>query len=85
VSYYWLKITHEISGKCKDTSIVEAVTYAATAVHAWSDWTLGLLPISIVWNLQIGQRTKLSIIGILALGIMSVGSFVPFQTPDPKS
>ncbi|KAH8680699.1 hypothetical protein BX600DRAFT_519857, partial [Xylariales sp. PMI_506] len=74
VSYYWLRVTHEISGKCADATIAETVTYMATAIHAWSDWTLGLLPVFLVWKLQIKQRAKLSINGILALGILSVPS-----------
>lgn len=74
VEYYWLRFTHEIEGQCLDKAVITGATYASTAFNAWADWTLGLLPLALVWKLELGKRTKASVAGILALGILSVNS-----------
>ncbi|KIM98343.1 hypothetical protein OIDMADRAFT_181770 [Oidiodendron maius Zn] len=43
-------------------------TIAHSVVSFTADWVLGLLPIALCWSLQINQRTKISLIAILALG-----------------
>lgn len=47
-------------------------TYVHGALNATADWTLGLLPIFIVKDLEMNQRTKITVMLILALGAMSV-------------
>jgi hypothetical protein len=43
-------------------------TYAHGVLSAIVDWTLGTLPIFIVWNLKLNIRGKVSVAMILALG-----------------
>lgn len=68
-SYFWTRFTGG-SGTCIDPVITVNATYAYSAITCAVDWTLGLLPISLVWDLQMTPRTKLSVAAILALGAM---------------
>lgn len=45
-------------------------TYVHTALNAFADWTLGILPIFIIKDLDMNPRTKVTIAVILALGGM---------------
>ena len=47
-------------------------TYTAGALNTVADWTLGTLPIFIVWNLAINRRLKAIVAGIL--GFAAIGN-----------
>ena len=68
-SYFWSKYS-DGNGVCIDEKILPASTYAHSAVSAVGDWTLGLLPIWLIWDLQMGRRTKVSVGILLGLGIL---------------
>jgi hypothetical protein len=44
------------------------MSYVYSATAALCDFTLGILPVFLVWNLQMNVRTKAALAGILALG-----------------
>ena len=44
--------------------------YTHGAISTWSDWTLGILPAFLVWNLNMNPRTKVSVALILGLGAL---------------
>jgi len=69
VSYFWTRFL-DGSGKCIPATVVADMTYAHGAVSTWSDWTLGILPIFLVWNLNMNPRTKVSVALILGLGAL---------------
>ena len=69
VSYFWTRFLGE-SGTCIPATVVADMTYVHGAITTWSDWTLGLLPIFLVWNLNISPRTKVSVALILGLGAL---------------
>ncbi|KAH8673681.1 hypothetical protein BX600DRAFT_212667 [Xylariales sp. PMI_506] len=72
ITYFWLRFTDtKMQGTCVSIALATGSTYAATAVNAVTDWTLGLLPIALVWNLHLGTKAKCSIAGVLALGILA--------------
>ena len=48
------------------------MTIAHSVVSFTADWVLGLLPLALCWTLQINQRTKISLVAILALGLLLV-------------
>ncbi|PMD23437.1 hypothetical protein NA56DRAFT_701730 [Hyaloscypha hepaticicola] len=76
--YFWTRFTGG-SGSCINPDITVNATYAYSAISCAADWTLGLLPITLVWNLQMNPRTKLSVAAILALGaIASTATIVRF-------
>lgn len=55
-----------------NSKVIADSTYAHSAISALADWTLGTLPIFLVWDLAMSPRTKVSVALILALGAMSV-------------
>lgn len=43
-----------------------------TSINMFTDVLLATLPIPIIWHLQINQRQKISLIGVLSLGYAAV-------------
>ncbi|KAI1807921.1 hypothetical protein F4811DRAFT_549353 [Daldinia bambusicola] len=68
VSYFWLKYTTNMEGKCWSNDVVIGCTYAAAGINAVTDWVLGLLPIALVQNLELSKRSKILVSCTLALG-----------------
>ncbi|KAI0166432.1 hypothetical protein GGR57DRAFT_26017 [Xylariaceae sp. FL1272] len=68
IDYYWNRYTTNMAGVCVSAQIISSSTYAAVGVNAAADWTLGLFPIALVWNLDLNKKSKFSVAGILALG-----------------
>jgi hypothetical protein len=68
-SNFWTRFIGE-PGKCIPGRIIADLSYCHAAIITASDWTLGILPIFLVWNLKINFRTKLSVALILAVGSM---------------
>lgn len=58
------------SEHCNDPHIITYATYGASAVNSAADWTLGCLPILIVWDIQMKARMKITVAGILGLAAM---------------
>ncbi|KAH8768053.1 hypothetical protein BGZ57DRAFT_766264, partial [Hyaloscypha finlandica] len=71
VTYFWTQYLGVV-GKCVPAKVITNSTYAHSAISAWADWTLGILPIFLVWDLAMNPRTKVSVALILALG--AIGS-----------
>jgi hypothetical protein len=69
ISYFWTRFLGE-PGTCIPATVFADMTYAHGAISTWSDWTLGILPIFLVWNLNMNPRTKISVALILGLGAM---------------
>ncbi|EAA33496.1 hypothetical protein GE21DRAFT_5286 [Neurospora crassa] len=68
--YFWTRFTGG-TGSCMNPQIVVDATYAYSAITCATDWILGLLPISLVWHLQMNSRTKLMVAGILSIGAVA--------------
>ncbi|KAI1492504.1 hypothetical protein F5X96DRAFT_381210 [Biscogniauxia mediterranea] len=68
VQYYWLRYPDVIDGTCLSEQTILGSTYAASAINACADWILGLIPIVLVWNLDITKKAKFTVASILALG-----------------
>ncbi|KAK6208181.1 hypothetical protein LQW54_007089 [Pestalotiopsis sp. IQ-011] len=72
IDYFWNRVSDfNAKGTCSSKELASGSTYAATAVNAFADWTLGLLPIALVWKVELDRRTKISVAGILALGVLA--------------
>lgn len=67
--YFWRQVYGE-NGYCHNKLIVTYGTTVYSVLSALSDWCLGLLPIAILWSVQINRRTKAAIAGLLGLGMM---------------
>jgi hypothetical protein len=68
VSYFWIRFIPGSSGACLSLKLVVDSTYAHGILSAIVDWTLGTIPIFIVWDLRLNIRGKVSVAMILALG-----------------
>lgn len=69
-SFFWTQYTPDGRGTCIDPVITVNAFYGYSAISCVADWTLGVLPVFLVWNLQMNTRTKLSVGAILAVGAM---------------
>ncbi|KAJ5725001.1 uncharacterized protein N7483_006358 [Penicillium malachiteum] len=58
-------------GHCQASYVLADVYYACTAVNIVTDWVTAFLPIPLLWNVQINRNTKISIIGLMGLGIFA--------------
>ncbi|KAH6611820.1 hypothetical protein C7974DRAFT_445679 [Boeremia exigua] len=58
-------------GVCQDRSIQTSLSYAVAVVSILSDWIFAILPIFLLWNVQLDWRVKASVIGMLGLGIFA--------------
>lgn len=76
VSYFWQRVRlitdqmAQVHGSCINLNPIIAMAYVYSGTAAACDFTLGLLPIWIVWRLQMNRRTKAALAGILSIGCM---------------
>lgn len=68
-AYFWTQLTGG-TGYCMDPFIVVAVFYGYSAITCAGDWTFSILPVFLVWDLQMGKKEKVSVILILAVGAL---------------
>ncbi|KAJ5654740.1 hypothetical protein N7490_001743 [Penicillium lividum] len=71
ISYFWNQVDGEHTGKCLSVDILIDISYFYSAVTIICDFTLGILPIFLVWDLQMNRRTKMAVGGILSLGAIA--------------
>lgn len=57
-------------GSCQDRGIQTSLSYAVAVVSILSDWIFAILPIFLLWNVQLDWRVKCSVIGMLGLGVL---------------
>lgn len=72
VSYFWTRMLGNTSGKCGYVDAIIILLYLFSASSALFDLTVGLLPILLVRNLQMNQRTKIAVAGLLGMACMYV-------------
>lgn len=72
VSFFWQRVQHGTEGKCMDLDYIVNVAYVYSVTAACCDLTLGLLPVFLVWNLQMNTRTKIALATILGMGCVYV-------------
>ncbi|KFY13955.1 hypothetical protein V491_06210 [Pseudogymnoascus sp. VKM F-3775] len=70
-SYFWTQYTGG-TGTCVNPKITVDATYAYSAISCVADWGLGLMPIFLIWHIQMDMRTKISVAAILSVGAMYV-------------
>ena len=71
-SEWWTTLVPNSGPNCLPARVVVDATYAAGALNTIADWTLGILPIFMVWNLSMNGRIKAIVAGIL--GFAAIGS-----------
>jgi hypothetical protein len=55
---------------CNSPLLGEIPTYIAAFLNVIVDWILAILPASVLWNLQMDRRLKISTYSVLAIGSM---------------
>lgn len=71
VDYWWTRVDGQHVGECH-LLLSRDTIYVQSAVTAIIDWTFGLLPIFIIWDLQMSKRKKFLVGLILSLAGMYV-------------
>lgn len=74
VNYFWDRLT--VDGKCLDTNLLLGIVYLYSAIAAFTDFTIGLLPIFIVWKLHMPRPSKIALAGILGLGCIACSAVI---------
>lgn len=72
ISYFWNQMDGESTGSCPPVDVLLDIAYVHSATTVVCDLTLGILPIFLVWHLQMNRRTKMAVGGILSLGAVYV-------------
>lgn len=75
VNYFWNRYTEP--GKCIDVYVLIDIAYVYSVGAAITDFTIGLLPAFMIWNLRMSRRDKIAVAGILSLGCMFVSFLLP--------
>jgi len=70
VDFFWNQYKGE-KGHCINPAYITNATIAHSAISFTADWVFGFLPIALIWNLQLNKRTKISIAGVLSLGLLA--------------
>ncbi|KAK2036571.1 hypothetical protein LZ31DRAFT_536209 [Colletotrichum somersetense] len=73
ITFYWHRYTPEspIKGQCLSPALAIIPSYVSIVLGVFSDWFLALLPITLVWRIQMQKKVKISVVGILAIGSMA--------------
>ncbi|KAI4594999.1 hypothetical protein KJ359_007250 [Pestalotiopsis sp. 9143b] len=71
ISVFWEEAPGT-AGKCLENNPVAITTYVASVINCIADWCFGILPMFIVWSLNMNKRSRLIAMGIL--GFASIGS-----------
>lgn len=70
ISYFWEFADPSKSGTCASESTLVDIAYLYSCLTIVCDLTLGILPIFLIWKLQMSYSTKIAVAGILSLGVM---------------
>ncbi|CAI0652632.1 hypothetical protein CGCSCA4_v003693 [Colletotrichum siamense] len=60
-----------MQGTCQPREIQTALSFLVAAVSISTDWIFAILPFALIWRLQMANRIKASVIGLLGLGFFA--------------
>lgn len=71
-NYLWQQLDSKLySGSCLSKESIADIIYAHASISCLIDWIFGILPILILWKLDMKFKTKLSIMIVLSLSIVA--------------
>ncbi|KAJ5119147.1 hypothetical protein N7448_010854 [Penicillium atrosanguineum] len=82
VSFFWQRVrvltekNSDITGHCMNLDSIINIAYVYSVTATLCDMTLGLLPVFLVWNLQMNVRTKAALAGILGMGCVASAAVI---------
>ncbi|KAL5313409.1 hypothetical protein ACEPPN_019142 [Leptodophora sp. 'Broadleaf-Isolate-01'] len=68
--FFWTKYTGG-KGRCLDPQIAVIAAYAYSAIACVGDWTFAIIPVFLVWNLQINSRRRAAVAIVLSMGAIA--------------
>ncbi|KAF2473765.1 uncharacterized protein BDR25DRAFT_341043 [Lindgomyces ingoldianus] len=68
VSYFWNK---NQPGSCINIDVIIGLTYLYSAISAICDFTFGILPMFLVWNLNMSRNAKIALVPILSMACVA--------------
>ncbi|KAL1902787.1 hypothetical protein Sste5346_000697 [Sporothrix stenoceras] len=72
VSYFWMQPFPDVPrGKCMDGSVMYIVSVIHSVISACCDWTLGIIPVFMLWKVQLSVRTKITLSILLSMGVFA--------------
>ncbi|ORY19021.1 hypothetical protein BCR34DRAFT_472692 [Clohesyomyces aquaticus] len=80
INYFW---DRSRPGACINVEVIVGLTFLYGAINAVCDLTFGMLPVFLVWNLNMSRNSKIALIPILSMGcVASIAPIVrmPFVT-----
>lgn len=69
-SYFWSQFFRDTPGFCLSSQTIINVTYGQGGVILLSDLTLSLIPVLLLWNVQMSIRMKITVGMVMSLGGM---------------
>jgi hypothetical protein len=69
VPFFWERVLG-LAGTCLDDSVIPNMAIAQSVVNGISDLVLAILPIFLLWNIQMKRQRKVSVAVLLSLGIL---------------
>ncbi|CAG5179638.1 uncharacterized protein ALTATR162_LOCUS9386 [Alternaria atra] len=88
ISYFWGQALGA-DGSCINIYVIIGLTYLYSVISAICDFTFGLLPIVLVWDLNMSKNSKIALIPILSMAcvasiavIVRMGFVMKFVTND---
>ncbi|KAJ5965735.1 hypothetical protein N7481_012449 [Penicillium waksmanii] len=76
VSFFWQRARGLTNGTCMDLDSIIAIAYVYSVTATCCDFTLGILPVFLVWNLQMNVRTKAALASILGMGCVASAAVI---------
>lgn len=72
ISYFWTRTALDpmYQGHCISIDTIISMTYVYSALAAFCDFTVGILPIFLVRKLNMRKETRLAVMGILSMACM---------------
>ncbi|CAG8960357.1 hypothetical protein HYFRA_00012431 [Hymenoscyphus fraxineus] len=70
ISYFWGQYAG-MKGTCTGSKLIPSASIAQSVVAFVADWIMGLLPIHVLYGLQMNKRMKVSIASLLSLGLLA--------------
>ncbi|KAF2651340.1 hypothetical protein K491DRAFT_607097 [Lophiostoma macrostomum CBS 122681] len=58
-------------GYCQPPVYLQDVYYFCSSVNIFTDWATALMPIPLLWHVQMNRNTKISVAAVLGLGIFT--------------
>ena len=68
-SHFWEQV-YQKPGTCVNPDLVPAATIVHSVISAVCDFALALLPIAMMWEVQLNKRTKFTVAALLSMGVV---------------